>query len=344
MAQFATGTFVDSDAMYQQIRTMMLANGWTLIDTISDVVNNRDQVFQGGYLDSVANNRIYMRMRWVPSYFSLLPCSAYDSGTNQAQHAAGSTSQCSCNWTNYHYYIRVNDWAVAYTFVNGGTWYKGYGGFVRRGLAPGKAGLTRTTAAYSAGATTVNVASDMTGKLQVNQKVWVYNHNNNSASANWGSHEMATIQSITAGTITFAAPLSNGYDANAVIGWMAFPACSLDGDQYSSDTVSYTYPYCCYYPDCVHFGTTSQQGYTYHGIFGNEGYGDPDDVTQEFLGGVWTLHCTSSGRVGTYGYFYHYECCAGGGQIRGDLMDDGANQYYVVMGGYSSANLIIGPV
>lgn len=345
MAQFQTGTVADGDGLYTTIRTMMLANGWTLVYTDSDVVGNRDQTFQGGYLDSVANNRIYMRMRWVSNYFSLMPCSDIDTGTGLRQHETGSTSQCGMSgWSSPGYLVRVNEWAVAYTLIYAGTYYKGYGGFVRRGLSPAKSGLTRTTSGYAAGATTVNVASDMTGKLQPNQKVWIYNHGGSSASANWGHVELATIQSVAAGSITFAGPLAYGYDANAVIGWCCFPACTQDADSFTTDTSSYCYPYCTFYLDGIYNGSTGQQGYAYHAILANESYGDPNEITLEFTGGLWVLHCNQGGRTGVYGYFYHYECCSGGGQIKGDLMDDGLNQYYVVMGGYSSANIIIGPV
>lgn len=345
MAQYITGTAANGDSFYTAVRTAMLANGWTLIDNISDAVNNRQQVFRGGAIDATAQNYVYIEARWTGSYYSLTVYTDWDTTSHTGQHQTGSTSQNSISgWVNFTYHVRVNDFAVGYVWVYSGTYYKGYSGFVRRGLSPAKAGITKTSAAYSAGATVLNVSSDMTAKLKPNQKVVIYNHGGNSGSANWGNAELVQILSLTSTSITLTGPLAYGYDAGAVIGWNPFPGVTMYATSFTTDTSLTTYPYMTFYLDGYWGGYTSQSGYTYFTVFGNEGYNDPGDINLEFTGGTFDLNCTQTGRNGFHGYFYHYECCANGGQIRGDIMDDGTNQYVVVSGGYSSAALILGPM
>jgi len=347
MAQYYTGTAADGDALYQAIRTGLLANGWTAHDILSDSAGSRDIVFRSTPIDATALNYCYLRMRWGVSsanYFSWNTYTDWDTTSHTGTHENSSSGNQSymSGWSNLQYHFRVNQFAVAGVFIYNGTWYKFYEGFLRRGLHPSKAGLTRTTAAYAAGVQTVNVASDMTTKLIVGQKVLIYNHGHNSGSANWGNAEWHTIQSIAAGSITFQSTLGSGFDAGAVIGENPHPAMACYMTNFSNDYY-YFYGYTGLCPNGVYNGSTAHQNRAYYTLLSDASYNDPSEWSGELAGGVMSVSISVSGLTGFVGYCYNMESCDGQGVIKGDNVTDGVNAYLALVTS-TTASILLGPL
>lgn len=329
MAAFSTGTAATTDAFFLALQTLMTANGWTVISTISNVVNNRDIVYRGAALDATAQNYIYLRLTWDGTYWSTRTYADWDTGTNTGSKGAGALSQSALALSSSSYWIRVNEYAIACCVKISATYYKMYGGYARRGLPNSKNGLTRTTAGYAAGVTSMNVASDMTTRLKVGQKVVIYNNSHSSASANFSNAELAIISSITSGAITFSGPTAYAYDSGAVIGWNPNPAIVSYWD--SSESLSSAGCYATMLHDAYWASLTSQPVSIAPVILTNETYTDPDEISLEYMGGIVSAYFTSSGKGGFVGFLYHWEAVAGGAQTKEDTMSDGTNAFTVLV-------------
>jgi hypothetical protein len=221
-----------TDELFAAVRAALIANGWTEYDVLSDTGILRDIVFRSAPIDPVADNRCFCRFTYSSSGWGCRQYTDWAVATHNGANASGFNP--SNTYITYmptsKYHIAVNEFAIAYSWTSyqsPAAIYNNYAGFFQRGLSSGKSGLTKTTTSYSIGATTLNVASDMTGKLQPNQRVVIYNQSH-SQTANFSNAELLTIQSVASGSITFSSGLTKAYDSGAVIGWNPNPLyCSM---------------------------------------------------------------------------------------------------------------------
>jgi hypothetical protein len=303
----------------------MLANGWTLFDTISDAAGNRNQVFESTPIDAVANNPVYVKIASTTSYLVDM-YTEWDAATHTG--AKRATTNLGIGLGLAHSYdIRVNPysfviWANIVAFPPGLGGLQ-YAGFVRRGLTKEVSGLTRTTQAYSSGATIVNVASDMTSLMKPGQKVVIYNHSNNSASANFGRAGLLTVKTITSGTLEFTTSLGGGYDSGAVIGWNPFPSCN--------GFMNCQGPFTTFYSNLsLAAGYTGIQGQT---VTGGPATAFPNTYPHtlgEITGGPIPMSASVFAATGFFGYLYHLLGVSSTSQTglrKGELVKDGNRTY-----------------
>jgi hypothetical protein len=300
-----------TDVFYGILRTAMLANGWTLYDTIANTLNNRDQVFRSTPVDATANNCCYLRITITGSTFIWYIYVDWDPVTHTGAKQGGHTSAATVGSNTSQYWLRVNEFAVAFSLVRpiSFTHGKAYAGFVRRMMAPTKGGLTCTSTPHVGTDTTVNVMSDMTGKLLVGQRVVMYNHSHNSASANFLRAGIFRVRSLTSTTITFASALGGAYDAGAVIGWNPHPGFVMTGSLGSVDDLASGYA--CMNHDGAWGSSTNQAvALTSQVLTNTESELDPDNVEGDYRCGVFSLSSALANVNGFHGTLYHWEAVA----------------------------------
>lgn len=339
-AAYFTGTAANTDGLFGTVRAALTANGWTEFDTPSDTVGNRDVIFKSTAGDADANNFCYLRLTAVSNVWSMRCYTDFDTTTSLGAREAAFLAQTALSSTSFTYFFRVNEFALGIVLKIGATYYKGYAGFVRRGMPQSKNGLTRTTAGYAAGVSTMTVFSNMTTRLKVGQRVVIYNRGESSASANFNNSEFVTILSIAAGSITFSAPTAFAYDTGAVIGWNPHPVVVLPF--VTGEVIASTF-YTTLYHDGTYVSNTSQTGSTDAVILAAESSADPDDVSLEYQGGVISATLTVASKTGFHGYLYHYEAAASGAQAKEDTMNDGDNTFIVVVV-LTTAVMLLGPI
>jgi hypothetical protein len=259
-------------------------------------------------------------------------------GANEA--GAGATQQITLQDASFVYFVRMNEFAMAVCAKLGTAYHKGYCGFVRRGYPVSKGGMTKTTAGYAIGVSTMSVASDMTTKMKVGQKVLIYNHGEASASANFTNAEMMTILSIAAGSITFTAVTTKAFDTAAVIGTNCFPGITIYP---ATAEVLTANNYACFAHDGTRVSNITHTATSDQVILASEANADPDDVTQEYQGGVVVCTMSQASKTGFHGYLYHWEAAASGTQAKEDIMDDGDFVYTVLGVNSTTSVLLMGP-
>jgi hypothetical protein len=317
------------------------SNGWTQHDVISSTPGSRDVVMRGAALDATADIRPFVRFTQTAA--TTIVCRAYsdwDTGTHAGMNECGAVG--SSNWTvqdaTFSYYAWVDGyggWVVAKLASAN----RAYFGFARRGLPAIEAGITKTTAPLSVGATSLPVASDMTGKLRVGQKVLLMNYAHNSASGNASNVESVTITSIGASAIGCSA-LTKAYDAGAVLGDNVCPVLASQ-----STTTSSALCGGIFYPfnlDGSRTTATAQTGAHDVVIFGAETSVDPEDINSKYSAGLTTFTTAIAGKTGFKGYPRGAVAFSGGAQALDDLMDDGVYTY-LVSGAGTGNILAMGP-
>jgi hypothetical protein len=229
VGKYQTGTVASNDALFQVWRTLLLANGWTAFHILADSVDNRDIVFRSSPIDAIADNRAHIRIIWILANgnFQFRVYRGWDTVAAVGFQEVGDAgiSYFPGQGSSFTYFARVNPYAMA--FVNktsGPNYWCTNAGFLNRGMDPRKNGLTKTTQSYASGVTSMNVASDMTGKLKVGQRVMIMNNSNLNASPNKLNAQVRIIQAIASGSITFTAVTTQAFDSGAVIGWNPMPA------------------------------------------------------------------------------------------------------------------------
>jgi hypothetical protein len=342
MAAFTTGNLSSlntADAFFQVLRASLTSNGWTEHDVVSDTVGNRNVVFRGSPLDATADNRCFLR--WTVSGTTVTPkCySDYVISTHSGINEAGAAFTLSSEKATY--WIRTNGFAVAWCYRQNMAYYKGYAGFVRRGISTHRNGVTKTTAPYGFGVTTMNVASDMTSRLQVGQRVQIANYSHiNSGNVIYA--EYATIQSIASGSITFEGPTGFSYDTGALIGWNALPCMVIPS--FAGDS-SWGAGYASRAVDGYGFGATGISCLTDSLVLAWESSADPNDVSLEYAGGFCPVtYSATGGRTAFLGYLYHWEAMSQGTQLKEDIMYDGTNSFVVLMLSGITSVTALGPM
>jgi len=333
--------------MYVDLRKALLNNGWTEHDIISSTPGARDIVFKSTPLDATAGNACFLRITqtgstnlWWHVYMD------WDTTTHAGINDAAPASAAALLDTTFLTVARVNPYAVAlyFRFTNSRT--NAYAGYVRRGLPASKAGFTKTSVSTLAGATTVGVVSDMTGKLKVGQRVMIYNYAHSSASANAANAEVAYIQTITAGTIAFTGPLTKNYDAGAIIGQNPMPIVSTFTNENSGGSAIYLTYYMPIALDGVRVGPQSHTAVAIQVQPATESNIDPGDIYLDYGIGLIGVSSNETSKTGWLGHLYHWECCAAltAGVLQiGDDINDGSHSYLVMSYNSTSDAFLMGP-
>lgn len=341
-AEFRSGTAANTDAFFLAIDDLLVDNGWTQHDVINNSAGTYDIVYRSpAPLDADAGNYCYIRITRASSeQISFRTYCDWDATNHAGMFAAGSTGQTTMSGSSFNYWIRVNDWALATAAKISTSYYRGYHGFARRGLRASRAGMTKTTSGYSSGVNSMSVASDMTSKLKVGQKVTIINNAHNSASANKENAEVMEIASMTSNSITFTGNTTKAYDSGAVIGQNPIPALTIP----LSTTGPFSTGFTGLWPNTGEISGVTSQQVSVQDIFpGNaEGLVDPSDGYSEYLGGCLGVSWGSNPRNGWAGYLYHWEICSHGSQSSEDVMDDGTDTFIVLY--TSTYDYILGPM
>lgn len=341
MPKYVTGTAAGAgagDAFFQAIVAQAVANSWTSHDVISSSTGTRDVVLKSSALDATAGIACFIRMAQTSTTnINFTAYSDWDTGTHAGMNAAGPAGY-TVQDASFSYVIYADAFALCPCAKISSAWNHNYAGFLRRGLEAAKSGITKTTSGYSAGATSLAVASDMTGKLLVGQKVWLMNYAHSSASANASRCELVTLTSIGAGTIGVSA-LGGNYDTGAILGANVCPnvvstsstGVNIGGTLYSS-----------FNPDTNRLSTTGQTSATTAIILqGTTTNVDPEDNTLEYGSGFFAVTSNVSSHTGFRGYARGYVSAASGVSIE-DVHDDGAYTY-LILNPSTSGGLLIGP-
>jgi hypothetical protein len=232
-------------------------------------------------------------------------------------------------------------WCI-YPITQGYHW-KFYCGFLRRGLPTIRSGVTQTTSSAFYGDTVLNVATDMTGKLQVGQRVMILD---NSAASFYG--ESQVIQSISPTSITFEAGMGFTHAANALIGYNPQPLVYLEsGGTTAAEFFSSVPSYASFTMDGYYWGPTALQAYQENIFFGTESNSDPCDYSSFHNSGIINILVTAAVDTRSYraGIPYHWELMSSELLRKADIASNGANNY--VMLGCSPAGagaMVLGPV
>lgn len=342
MAKYLTGTATGpgaGDAWVQAVIAQAVANGWTSHDVISSASGTRDVVLRGSALDATADVRPFGRITQTSTTnvnFSVY--SDWDATTHAGINQAGADA-FTVQDASFSYVIYADPFAICPCAKISSAWNHNYVGYLRRGLTAAKSGITKTTSGYSAGATALNVASDMTGKLQVGQKIWIMNYAHSSASANAARAELVTVTAIAAGVLTVSA-LAGNYDTAAVLGANVCPnavstsssGVNIGGTLHSS-----------FNPDANRgAGATSQTSTTSAIILqGTTTSISPESNTLEYGSGIFSITSNVASHLGFRGYARGYISAASGVSIE-DVHDDGAYTY-LILNPSTSGGLCIGP-
>jgi len=348
MANYSTGTATGpgaTDNFMVALGAALTANGWTVLDTLIATVGSRDIVYRSTPLDATALNYCYLRIKqYSVNTFGWNIYTDWDTSTHTGILETGTSGSATTTLSDssFVYFFRINAYSCSVCVKISGTYYKGYAGFVRRGLPASKAGMTRSTSAYAIGAGSMAVASDMTGKLKVGQRVMIYNHAGSSASANAPNAEVMTIQTIAVGTLTFTGTTTKAYDIGAVIGQLAFPGILSNGIV-STNTWAGVTVYRPFALDGLRSGGTSHPATPIQQILVTEANADPGDIYPEYASGLVGISTSEASRTGFIGYMYSWECAASGSQSLEDIMDDGDNTYIVLALNSTTDVMLLGP-
>lgn len=344
MAHYTTGTAVGPGAVaafFDALHAQLIANGWTDLDVISSVSGSKDVVMQGSALDAGGFYKPYVRITqtsttafFVRAYQDWDPTTHV--GVNEANNA--STGPLTLQDTSFTYWIRANGLAFIAAAKIGATYNRAYAGLLRRGLPAKFAGITKSTGALAIGATSIPVASDMTGKLAVGQKVMLFNYAHSSASANKGNAELVTISSISATAIGVSATIK-AYDAGAIVGERILPGlvASYGG---STDIGGAVNPVVA--PDGSYTSQTGQQ-LAKNNVLLEPSNATPNTDSNKFGAGFLNLSVSTAGKSGSVGSAYHLIFAATSANTAAeDVFDDGTNQWLATGG----ANPVpcIGPI
>jgi len=348
MAEFATATVTAGgsiDQFMQAFQIVVARNGWTLHDALSNTAGARDLVFRSSPMDAIADNRCYLRVKqyslttWGWNLYT-----DWDTGTHTGANPT-NVAGAQNTWNDYSgflYKIRVNEWSVMFVIKQVSYQHdKGYAGFVRRPLRNSRSGLTRTTSPYAIGTSTMAVASDMTSRMKIGQRVLVYNNSHSSVSANFSNAEVLKIQSIASGSITFTTNSTKAYDSGAVIGQLAFNGvCSAVGNTSLSGVTNYM----PFELDGTRTGPTNHVAYFIESIPFTSGYGDSQSVNKTDGPGFTSMFVSTASKTGLLGYPWHLFCTDYDGSYAQaeDIFDDGDYQW-VGLDGDGFIRTLMGP-
>lgn len=345
---YASGTATGpgaTDALFQAIRTQLLANGWVILDTISDTSGSRNIVFQGTAIDATAGNKPIVQITaTTTTQLTFAGYYDWDSTAHAGMGQCGSTSATILHTqdASFNYWMRTNPYSLAIATKIGAAYYKNYVGFMRRGLAATKSGVTKTTQAYAAGVTSMVVASDMTSSLKAGQYVHIVNYAHSNTSANKTNHERIQISSITSTTITFQTSTTKAYDSGALIGYNPMPIiCCTD--------TSGTLPCAGFYVPMTLDGAafTATPGFSLGGIGSviesSVSSTSPEAGSGEYVGGYWVIYSAVTATAGIYGTLYSWETVYAINQLNEDIMDDGTYQFQMFNVSANTPCSMLGP-
>lgn len=344
MAYYETGTATGTGAtnnFFLAIRTHLLANGWTEHDVISSSAGSRDVVFRSSALDATADNRSFCRIKQASTTtLEFTVYSDWDTSTHAGMNSAGG-SGASCTLTtqdaSFVYYLWIDTFGGIIACKIGSFINRCYLGFARRGLDSTDSGMTKSTSTLAIGATSIPVASDMTGKLRVGQKVQIVNYAHASGNANASNAEAFTITSISSSSIGCSA-LTKAYDSGAIIGENVIPTIVSSG----ATSSLWGNAYAPINPDGTRTAVNGQTVVVNSVVFGQEANIDPGDISAKYGPGFHALTSSTSGKTDFKGYPRGTFFCAQGAQVIEDIMVAGAYSYLVMDTGASGCS-ILGP-
>jgi len=209
---YGSGSFASTNALFDALKTALLAQGWTVLDTIA----TRDLVMRTADIDATWTG-VYGIVRITSDGSSHITSFAYQDWDPGTHTGTTNKSPSSAGYVggSGNYRLRVNPFSFVLATDQEGAIY---GGYMRRLVQLNVTdGFTTLSAGASASATSLSVSNDMTGRLQVGMKVPLFNFGHSSASSNYNNCEWVTITSISSGSIGVSA-ITNAYDSGAVLG------------------------------------------------------------------------------------------------------------------------------
>ena len=336
MARYSTAVvgLPGASNLFEALRTHLLANGWTEHDVITDTAGSQDSIFKGTALDATAGNAPFVRLTVTDTTHIGLRCySDWETATHTGANVGGAIgwSYLLVSNTPFTYVIRANPVSFYLCAKLIGAYNKVYGGFLRRGYGTAKSGMTKTTAPYGIGVTSINVASDMTGKIRVGQYIDILNHSH-TAGANFANGEKVRVASVAPGAIGISA-LTKAYDSGALVGANVYP------NMVSAQSVTSNATGATYHPlhlDGSYTSATGQNGACASQNMSLENTSDPGDADNEYTAGVFAVTANTAGKTGTRGWMYHVLSAACDRHIE-DVLLDGTNDYLLVATGTTAA-------
>ena len=209
-------------AVHDAVATGLLACGWTLAYTSGTFSGGGThyRVYQSP--DTLGQTGIfyYLVFLLTGGTMTLSSCQDFDTGAPAAIGSSASSSGVNYSGATGTFYVFANPQGAFYFCYDVAYLFKVafWVGQPQSLQIPNLTdGLCLSTATITAGATSVAVDRDVSARLQVGQKVAIYNFAHDNSSANKSHKELLNITSLSAGSIGFTA-CANNYDTGAKIG------------------------------------------------------------------------------------------------------------------------------
>lgn len=331
MSSYASSTGTGQASVWTATRSVLLAAGWTET-VISSVSGTRSSAFTGIAVDSTAANAptIVVGETTASSLVYFQSGADWDPVTKTLIAQCGDTTTsilATTSGTN-KWFIRANNYAVFAVNLVSASYNKAYAGLLKRGLASGRSGVTKATTSLAIGATSIPTASDMTGKLQVNQFIHVQNFAHTSGNANAAHAERVKVTAISSSALTVTA-LTKAYDTGALVGDRPMNCCAGGNTIFEFPTASSIFT--PYLKDGSRTSNTGQILNFNSSEVGPSPYMKPDPSSGEYDIGFgvlsWNTNTTAGGFAGyPFNAFFTTTATA----TFEDLFDDGSRQYIII--------------
>ena len=207
---------------------------WETYDTIDATAANLDRVYLSVGDRTLASGagdaRLFIRIdKYGPDDIDFKAYQDWSDLSSTGSNEAFLASNC--RWSNVNdfsecrYFSMVNEYEFLFFIIQDNLWHSvHFGSPIRAHIPSNYRGIAFTTASATAGSSvTVNLDRDITATIQDNlsstgsQKIWIYNQTPTSTALRSATIEIADVETIAAGSITFAS-LSNNFDSGAIVG------------------------------------------------------------------------------------------------------------------------------
>lgn len=242
-------------------------DAWEEIDTVNATAGSEDRVFQSKgdrtLVSGAGDANLILRVQQIST--DDIRFTAYQDWSDVSSTGSNAAGDTSATWLNlntvsgFRYWGMVNEYEFVFLARQDNLFhYFHCGSPIRSHVPAGADGIAFTTASAAAGSSvTVTLDRDITSAIRDStasggaQQVWIYNVTPAATALRSATIELATVDTIATGSITFAS-LSNSFDSGAIVGLdpsgmfvcedeSVAPGGSLDIAQYWTNSLSGTY-------------------------------------------------------------------------------------------------------
>lgn len=376
--QYITGTLPrlinggQATALRAEIETVLqtyqsnATTAWETYDTIDATAGSLDRIYRSvgdrNLVSGAGDARLFIQIdQDVSNRIVFFPLQDWSDLSSTGSRIAGNNTSQSWStiddFSECRYYAIVNEYEFAMLVIQDNTWHFVHlGSQLRTHVPTNYRGIAFTTAAASAGSSvTVNLDRDITASIQDNtsatgpQNVWIYNITPTGVALRTATVEIAEVETIAAGSITFTT-LVNNFDSGAIVGFDPSPMFSLASN---NSTFTANINPTIYFTNAVDgtYSTATAQSADYELIAAalpTQSF--TPGAIGELYGSRALLVADQSAKGGYRGTSELVAFVQSGTMLSGDLWRPNgvsANQYvvfpFILLTGYTGFNLALGP-